>query len=95
MTIQSGSIRVGTEELRAASKARKAGEAIRIPVAFAVPFATAPAVLLGLTAFTGGGEAFEFAFEADAVTAVGFELVYRGRSSWIDALTISWTAIPA
>jgi hypothetical protein len=93
MTIQTGSIRIGRDELRAASKARKLGEAIRIPVAFPEPFAATPVIILGVTAFTGGGEGFEFAFEAEAVTPAGFDLAYRGRYSWIDTLTIGWTAI--
>jgi hypothetical protein len=93
--ILTGSLVVTGDDLAAASKARKRQEPILLPVVFPTSFAAPPAIMLGLTAFTGGGEPFEFAFHAENVTASGFDLALTARRSWIDTFTVGWTAIEA
>lgn len=62
-------------------------------VGFPKPFSQPPSVLLSLTGFSGGGEAFRFRFEPIQITETGFDIQLYARQSWIDSLDISWLAI--
>ncbi|HEY0265068.1 MAG TPA: H-type lectin domain-containing protein [Granulicella sp.] len=78
------------------AQAKRAGDSpVVLPVTFPRQFSSLPCVLLGVSGFDGGGEAFRFRFEPANVTETGFDLLLFARRSWIDSIDISWLATDA
>ncbi|WP_446742509.1 H-type lectin domain-containing protein [Silvibacterium acidisoli] len=90
----SGTLHVDSKDFKSEGSFRREPDSPAVfHITFSKPFPQPPSILLSLTGFSGGGEAFRFRFEPINITEAGFDIQLSARRSWIDSLDISWLAM--
>ena len=71
---------------------RKDSPPIYIPIRFVEAFDFVPKVVLGISGFHGGGDAFHFKLQPVRITESSFEVMLIANRNWIDSIQVSWLA---